>query len=785
MVKNYFKIAFRNLKKNKGFTAINIIGLAIGMAAAMLVMLWVNSEFSYDRFYSKTDRIYAVGNKDKWEDKTAIWFYTPKPMAATLKTEYPEIKNVTRVDLGTNFLLSNGEKKFSSEEGCFVDSAFLKIFDFTVLAGDANQALRSPTQIVLTRSLSNKLFGDESAVGQALKIDSMDIVTVGAVLDDIPDNSFMKDVTYLLPWTYMEKLGWADESWRNNSVQTFIELDSSANMSQFQQSIRGFLQRHAETTIENVVQPIRDQWLYSEYKRGKPTTSRIGIVHAFIAIAGFILLIAAINFMNLSTAQSEKRAKEVGVRKVIGAKKRNLIWQFMTESILVSIIAGVVALLIVLLALPTFSNLVSRELDLNFGNIYSWSIYISFVLFTGILAGSYPAFYLSSFIPIKVLKGRMVQLSNKLSIRKTLVIFQFCIAIILVISSTVLMEQIQYGHEREVGYEKKRLLNIRDQGSIYKHRDLIKNALIEQGIAAHVSRTSAPLTENNSTNPMEWEGKPIDDKTMFSRIAVDDDLVATAGLQIISGRDFDLQKFPTDSTAAVINEAALKVLNFSDPLGKRLRDGGKEFHIIGIIKDFVQESPFDPINPLVIQGAFSGTKTTNIKLNDNITTANAVAKIEKIFKEYNPDYPFEYNFVDEVYAAKFLETQQISKLSGLFTILTIFIACLGLFGLAAYMAENRTKEIGVRKLLGASVISITQMLSKEFVYLVLISCIVAFPLAYWASEKILNNYSYRINISWYIFLVAGVGAVIIAALTVSYQSIKAALANPVDSLRDE
>ncbi|MGO1519930.1 MAG: ABC transporter permease [Sphingobacterium sp.] len=761
MIRSYLKIAVRNLKKNKSFTAINIVGLAIGMAAAMLIMLWVKSEFTYDRFYSKTDQLYAVGNKAKWGGELAVWFYTPKPMAPAIATEYPEVKNVSRFNAVTTFLLTFDDKKLTSQRGAFVDSSFLDMFDFNVLAGDGNRALGHPTQIILTETLAHTIFGDENPIGQTVKIDSADVFTVGAVLEDIPDHSFMKKTTYLLPWRYMEKLGWSDDYWGNNSVQTYIEMDPLTNMDQFRKSFQGFLKRHTDTQIENIIQPIGEQWLYSEFNRGEPTTSRIGMVHTFIAIACFILIIACINFMNLSTAQSEKRAKEVGVRKVVGANKRLLIWQFLTESVLIAIISGLLALLLVALSLPAFSMLIDRQLTLDFGNFYFWSIFIGFVLLTGILAGSYPAFYLSSFIPVKVLKGKQLKISGGVSPRKILVISQFSIAIILIISTIVLRKQIQFAQDREVGYDKNRLINIIDQGDIYKNRALIKNTLVQQGIASHVSRTSSPLTENWSSSSLAWEGKSADDNTLFIRIAVDDGLVATAGLQLLAGRDFDLTKFPTDSTAVIINESAAKALNFKDPLGKQIGDSGIQWHIIGIVKDFIQESPYNPINPLVIQGVANGTSTTNIKLNENISTGDALAKIEKIFKEYNPDYPFEYKFVDEAYAAKFKETQQLGKLSSLFAFLTIFISCLGLFGLAAYMAENRTKEIGVRKVLGASVVSITRMLSKEFILMVCVSCLIAFPAAYGVMDSILNNYAYRITIGWDIFLISGAIALLI------------------------
>lgn len=785
MLKSYLKIAFRNLQKNKGFTAINIVGLAIGMAAAILIMLWVKSEFTYDRFYSKTDQIYAVGIKDVWGGEVVKHFYTPKPMAAALKTDFPEINNVARVNKGTGFLLTRGEIKLSKEQGVFVDSTFLKIFDYKVLAGNPVEALKKPNQIVLTKSFADRLFGQNNPLNQTIKLDSTQISTVSAIIEDIPDNSFMKGTTYLVPWTLLEKIGYSDDYWGNNSIQTYIELDQNVNIDQFQKNIKGFLQKHTENKAENFIEPIADKWLYSNYTdMGKPTSGRIVMVRSFIAIACFILIIACINFMNLSTAQSEKRAKEVGVRKVVGANKGLLIYQFLIESILIACIAGILALLITILVLPYFGHLISRTLTMPYTDFPFWSVFIVFILFTGILSGSYPAFYLSSFIPVKVLKGKLLHAQRNFNPRKVLVIVQFCIAIILIVTTIAIQKQIKHAQNREIGYNKDRLINIIDQGKIGKNKLLIKNALISSGIASNVSRTSAPLTENWSNNSMIWDGKPKDNNTMFTRFGVDDNLVNTAGLKLIAGRDFDLTKFPTDSSAMIINESAAKVFNFDDPIGKTIVDG-RDWHIIGVIKDFVQESPFNPITPLVIQGAFAGTTITNIRLSDHIETQDALVRMEKIFKEYNPEYPFEYAFVDANYAKKFKDFNQLGKLSSLFALLTIFISCLGLYGLTAYMAETRTKEIGVRKVLGASIISITKMLSREFLIMVLLSCLIAFPIAYYISDDMLSSYTYRIQITWDIFLIAGSGAFVLTLLTVSYQSIKAAMVNPVRSLKDE
>jgi len=786
MFKNYFKIAWRNLWKNKGYSLLNIGGLSIGMAAAILILIWVNSELSYDRFYAKKDQLYIVGNKDIWNDKVEVWFSTPKPMASAIKTEFPEIKNVSRVSSADGFLMSVDEKKIVAGAGIFVDSAFLNMFDFPVLAGDVKQALRKPTEMILTESLALSLFGSTDVVGKIVKLDSVDNFTIGAVLKEMPSNTIFKNTKYILPWSYMEKLGFSDDNWGNNSVSTFVEVEKTANSAHLAGNFKDFTKRHSEATRENVLKSVSDMWLYGKYENGNVVGGRIEMVRVFFLIACFILLIACINFMNLSTAQSEKRAKEVGVRKVVGAQKVSLINQFLTESIVLALISGALAILLVLLSLSAYSSLVDRKLSIDFTSIEFWLFFIGFILATGLLAGSYPAFFLSSFQPIKVLKGRIHHVAHKVSARKILVVVQFCIAVILIICTLVIRKQIQYGQDRESGYGKDKLIYVLDQGEINKKFPLIKQALLEQGVATSISRMMSPLTQRwSNSSGFYWEGKSEDNSTIFNRTTADDNIVKTAGFTLLAGRDFDLSIYPTDSSAVILNETAAKAMNFKDPIGKIIKDNGRDWQVIGVIKDFIQESPYEAISPLVIEGAYGWTSTSHIKFAPNLSLREALDKTEKIFKKFNPDYPFEYEFIDESYALKFEESKQIGKLSTLFAGLTIFISCLGLFGLAAYMAENRTKEIGIRKVLGASVLSITNLLTKEFMLLVSISCLIAFPIAYWAMDMFLGNYQYRITLGWSVFIIAGLGALVIALITVSSQAIRAAIANPVDNLRDE
>ena len=784
---NYIKIAWRNLKKNKGFTAINIIGLAIGMAAAMLIFIWVRSELTHDRMYPKTDQIYTVGNKDYWGDKLEVWFSTPKPLAAALKADYPEeVNHVTRINTAAGFLFAVGDKKINSFSGLFVDTSFFNMFDLKVLAGDPVQAIHQPTAIVVTENFAKNLFAHTDVIGKTVKIDSVDYFTIAAVLANPPSNSFMTKTSYFLPWKYMEKIGYDDQNWGNNSITTMVEFKAGTNVNSLRNSFKGLTQRHHEATRENLLQPLKDAWLYNKYVDGKARGGRIEIVRIFTVIAAFILLIACINFMNLSTAQSERRAKEVAVRKVVGAKRGSLIFQFLTESILIALFAGIIAVIIVFLSLPAYSTLVDRKLTLELGNLYFWIFFIGFILFTGVLAGSYPAFYLSSFQPIKVLKGKLAVLLGTVNPRKLLVVSQFVIAIVLIISTLGIRKQIQYGQDRALGFNKERLLYIYEQGDIAAKSELIKNELIAKGIASSVTRSMSPITQRwSNSNGMHWEGKAENNTVIINRTTADDKIVETAGLTLIAGRDFDLKTYPTDSSGIIINATAAKLMGFKDPLGKIIYDNDREWHVVGVIKDFIQESPFDPINPLMIEGAHGNMNVTHIKIKESMPTQEALKGMEAIYKTFNPDYPFDYQFVDEEYAMKFDESVKIGQLASLFASLTILISCLGLVGLAAFMAENRTKEIGIRKVLGASIFNLTKLLSMEFMVLVLIACGIAFPFAYWAMDSFLTKYTYRINIGFDIFLIAGFSALLITLLSVSYQSLKAACTNPVNSLRDE
>ena len=790
MIKNFFKIAFRNLQRNKGFSFINIAGLAIGMASAVLILLWIQNELSHDKFHEKIDRIYVANNRDKFNGELWAWNNTPKILGPAIKEQYPsDVEDVVRKNFAI-FLMTVGDKHFTIR-GNFVDSGFLNVFTFPLLEGRKDNALSGSYNIVITKKLANKLFGDEEAIGKTIRIDSVDNFTVTGVLNDLPNNTSF-DFEYLLPWSYMKRIKQDDDSWGNNSIQTYILLKPGIAQKSFDEKVKNITISHTSSskspsTTQVFTQPFADQWLYSKAENGKYVGGRIEQVKLFGIIAIFILLIACINFMNLSTARSEKRAKEVGIRKVVGAQKGSLIFQFIAESILLSFLAALLAIFIVQLSLGGYNTLVGKELYINYGDISFWLAAIAFILFTGLLAGSYPAFFLSSFQPVKVLKGTLQSGKALVTPRKILVVMQFTFAIALIICTMIIVQQIRYAQARELGYKKDKLMYTFLQGDNEKHYQLIKNDLLNSGAVLAVTKSMSPITQRYSDGwGYTWPGsKPGDEKQDFVKFSSDADFVKTMGVELLAGRDIDIKSFPTDSTAMLLNEAAVKVMGLKNPVGTTIKDDEQQHHVVGIIKDFIFESPYQKIQPLMVEGPGAWFNVIHYKLNPAISTEKTVATVRSIFNKYNPDYGFDYHFVDEEYAQKFEQEKRSGTLAALFAGLTIFISCLGLFGLASYMAQNRLKEIGVRKVLGASVASITTLLSKDFLMLVMIAFLIASPIAWYAMISWLKTYSYRINVEWWVFAGTALITIIITLATISFQAIKAAVSNPVKSLRTE
>jgi len=786
MITNYLKIAWRNLLRNKSFSLLNIFGLSIGLAVTALILLWVNYELGFNQFHEKKDRIYEVFNKYEVDGEIWTWNSTPKIMASVIKKDYPEVEEVSRYFYENTFLFSKGDKNIKSN-GTIVDPSFLKIFSFPLIEGNIETVLDDVNALVVTETFAKKMFGDEPAMGQIVKMDNTDTFKVTGILKDLPSNTEF-NFEYLIPWAYLKQKGYDDKNWGNNSIATYVLLQEGTNYNAFSEKIKTLRESYDKDAPNMVtyLYPYTRSHLYSEFENGIEVGGLIDSIRLFAIIAIIVLVIACINFMNLSTARSEKRAKEVGVRKVVGARKKALVWQFLGESILISALAAVVALVLVVMVLPAFSTLINTELQIDWTAPSFWGITIAIILFTGVLAGSYPALYLSAFKPSAVLKGTFSKINTLITPRKVLVVIQFSVAIVLITATIVVKQQISNVQNRKLGYSKDHLIYIQMEGDVEKNYAGIKAELLEGGIASSISKTNSPITESWSNSwGFEWPGKNPDNKTLVHRLVADDAIIKTIGLRLKKGRDLDLKKYPTDSTAAILNESAVELMGFDEPLGQTIKDNGTDWHIIGVVEDFVFNSPFQHIEPMVIEGAKAWFTMIHIKFNSNRSVADNLAATEDIFKKYNPNYPFNYDFVDADYAQKFTSEQRIEKLASLFTVLTILISCLGLFGLASYMAQNRIKEIGVRKVLGASVSGITTLLSKDFLKLVAISLLIAIPVSWYGMNQWLQDFAYRIELSWWIFGLAGLLALAIAFATVSYQAVKAARTNPAKSLRTE
>lgn len=785
MFKNHLKIAWRNLTRNKSFSLLNVLGLSIGLSVTALILLWVSYELNVDRFHENKDRIYQVYNKYEVGGEIWTWNSTPKIMAPVIKEDYPEIEAVSRFFYDNTLLFSKEEKKIKST-GTMVDPDFLKIFSFPLAEGSIETVFEEVNSVVITQDLAKKLFGNASAIGKIVKVDNTESFKVTGVLENLPVNSEFT-FEFLIPWSYLKQKGWDDENWSNNSVATFVLLKKGTDHSVFSEKIKT-LRREYDLKSPDMITymyPFTRSNLYAEFENGNEVGGKIVAIRLFTTIAIIVLIIACINFMNLSTARSEKRAKEVGIRKTIGAYKASLIKQFIGESLLISLLSALIGLVIVVMALPSFSQLVGQELILDWSNPWFWVAFFSIVFVTGILAGSYPALYLSSFRPASVLKGTFRKINAHITPRKVLVVGQFTVSIVLITATIVVKQQLSHAQKRSTGYLKDRLIYVPIEGETLDKYELIKKELLASEAASSVTKTMSPITENwsNSWN-ISWPGKDREDKTLIFRFNADDDVIETFGLELVEGRDFDKRRFPTDSTAMIINEAAAKHMGFDKPIGMEIEDDGQKWHVIGVVKNFIMTSPFRKIEPMIIHSRW-GNNFVDIKLNSNRNVAENLAQVEEVFKKHNPKYPFDYKFVDSEYARKFEDEKQTEELSSLFTLLTMLISCLGLFGLASYMAENRIKEIGVRKVLGASVQSVTALLSKDFLKLVSVSIVLAIPLSWYIMGKWLEEFAYRISLSWWTFGIAGVLAMAIALLTVSYQAIKAAKENPIKSLRTE
>jgi len=795
MIKNYIKVAWRNFLKNKGYSAINIAGLAVGMAVALLIGLWVFNEYSYDRFLPNADRLYQVKmNLTSQHAGTFTQNALALPLADVLRQDYPEFEYVAEATWSGTRGLVVGDKKLYID-GSTVGPHFLKMFQFPLIKGNGNDVFKDPLSIVLTASTAKALFNDADPIGKIVKIDNLNNVKVAGVLKDLPENSSLQ-FNYLLPFSYNEHTPYWEKSarsnWGNKSYKVYAMLKPGATYAQVAAKIKPVVYNHAEVMRpakpEVIMQPIKDWHLYSEYENGVPVGGFIDYVRMFSIIGVLVLLIACINFMNLSTARSEKRAREVGVRKAMGSLKRELVFQFLTESVLVAILSFCLAVIMVQLALPSFNQLTGKSISVPYTNPMFWVVMASYVLFTGLLAGSRPAFYLSSFNTVKVLKGTMVIGKAASLPRKVLVVAQFACSVALIISTVIIYQQIQHAKNRPIGYDINRLVMSDMSDDLNKNYDALKNEMLQTGLINNVAYASSPVTNvYQHTTVFDWPQKNAGEEALnTATVRVSDNYFKTSGMQLLQGHDFS-SSWQQDTSRVLINEAAVKRMGLKKPLGQKIKwNGGPEagVEVIGVVKDALMDSPFIPVEATIFShGSMGNVAVYNLKANADVQTS--IKKIGQIFDKYNPAYPFSYRFADDAYAEKFNLEVLVGKLAGVFATLAIFISCLGLFGLAAYVAEQRTKEIGIRKVLGASIAQVWLLLSTDFVVLVLISCLLASPVAYYFLHGWLLKYQYRISIEPEVFIATAIAAVAITLLTISFQAIKAALTNPVKSLRSE
>ncbi|GAB4035754.1 ABC transporter permease [Spirosoma jeollabukense] len=799
MLRNYLKIAFRNLARNKVSSFINIGGLAVGMAVSILIGLWIFDELSFNKYHKNYARIAQVMQHQTINGETFTGSSIPIPLANELRTTYGDnFKHVLLSSWTEGHILSVGDKKFW-RTGNYIEPEAPDLFSLTMIKGTKN-GLNEPYSIMLAESVAKAFFGDTDPIGKLLKIDNQIAVKVTGVYENLPDNSQLSNLDYMVPWQVNIAIrDWVKNSqvkWDNNSFQLFVQLADQADMAQVSAKIKDAKLTNVDKGLakfkpEIFLQPMSNWHLYSEFKNGINVGGQIQFVWLFGLIGVFVLLLACINFMNLSTARSEKRAKEVGIRKAVGSVRSQLIGQFLSESLLVVFIAFVISLLLVQLVLPFFNEVASKKMTLLWATPLFWLVGIGFTVLTGLLAGSYPAFYLSSFQPVKVLKG--TGSSSRFRVgrfaavpRKVLVVVQFTVSVTLIIGTVIVFRQIQFAQNRPIGYSRNGLLYVQTTTpDIHTHYDVFRADLIKSGAVTEIAESESPLTGIwNVNGGFDWDGKDPNQQPDFAIVGVSYEFGKTVGWQFKEGRDFT-REFGTDSSAMVINEAAVKFMGLKNPVGKVIREGNLRYKIIGIIKDMVMESPYEPARQTFFYLGTFASNFINIRLNPNISASEAVSKIGVVFQKYNPTAPFDYKFADQEYAKKFAAEERIGTLASVFAILAIFISCLGLFGLASFVAEQRTKEIGVRKVLGASVLNVWSLLSKDFVVLVLISFVIAAPVAWYFLHNWLQKYEYRTDISWWIFAASGVGALLVTLLTVSFQSIKVALMNPVKSLRSE
>jgi putative ABC transport system permease protein len=789
MFRNYLKSYLRNLWKNRTYTFLNIAGLAVGITCSTLIFLWIEDEFNWDHQFAKKQWLYQVEDNQTYDGTTYTFSATPGPLAPGLKADIPGIAATSHLTWTNKTLFSLNDKPLY-EDGNYCDASFLSMFNLNFTEGNPATALSDIHSLVISRSMATAFFGAADPMGKTLRMNNADRYTITGVFGDLPENT-----SFRFKWLGNYQAFYKDnqwlQQWGSNGIMTFVELKPSANPVAINKLLTNYVQTKSPgAAMKGFIFPMSEWRLYSSFKNGKqdPSNGRIKYVRIFTIIAWIILLIACINFMNLATASSERRAREVGVRKVLGAGKGKLIGQFIGESLLMAFLAVIVAIGLTALALPAFNSLVEKQLSLGLLNPVHLAGLLAIGLLCGLLAGSYPSFYLSSFNPVSVLKGLKLKTGGgAVYIRRGLVILQFATSIVFIITTIIIYQQLQYVQHREMGYEKQGLFYMQVQGKMNEHFAAIRNDLIQTGFIRDATLSSNPVLQlGSNTGDFDWAGKDPNKQVLITVENASPQYISTMGMRLSAGRDFH-EIAAQDSNSVIINETLAHIINKGSAVGSRItRNEGKDkYQVIGVIKDFVYNDMYQSAAPLMLFCDPNNTFVMSVRLKTNADVPQALAATGKVLKADNPGYPFEYKFVDQEFENQFKTETLTGQLSGLFAALAIFISCLGLFGLAGYAAERRTKEIGVRKVLGASVLKLTSLLSRDFLILVLLSCVIAFPIAGLISHNWLKSYAYRTGINWVVFIMAGAGAGLIALMTVSFITIRASLANPIKSLRTE
>ncbi|MDJ1466592.1 ABC transporter permease [Xanthocytophaga flava] len=808
MLRNYAMIAFRNLVRQKGYAFINIAGLAVGMTVAMLIGLWVYDELSFNQYHQNYNHIARVMNQVTDEQELHTGNSLQYPLAVELKNAYgDQFTHLLKASWTQSYILSHRDAKVS-KIGIYIEDGAPEMLTLKMLRGTWT-GLRDPHAIMLSESTAKALFGDKEPLNQLIKINASIDVKVTGVYEDVPQNTEFHEIQFFAPfdlWVSMND--WIEKravnDWNNHFLRVYAQIKPNTSFEKVSNTIKDTelnkiknlegLQEQVAHHPQIFLHPMSQWHLYGSFEKGLPEKGPIQMVWLVGIIGGFVLLLACINFMNLSTARSEKRAREVGIRKTLGSLREQLISQFLGESYLVVLFAFCLSLLLTQLSLPWFNLIANKDMHMLWANPWFWLTSVGFIGLTGLLAGSYPALYLSSFHPVKVLKGTLHIGRSASTPRRLLVVLQFTVSVTLIICTIVVYQQIQFAKNRPVGYDRKGLITMEMKSSdFYGKYDLLRTTLQKTGVVTEMSESMGKVTEVASGNGgFSWKGQTQNKDKDFGTLTVTPEHGKTVGWQFVAGRDFS-RELASDSSGMVINEAAARYMGLKNPVGEPVSwtwsqsQKIKQYRILGVIKDMVMDSPYEPIKPTLfyIQGFNGSVSWINIRLNPRVSTSQALSKIEAVFKKLIPTAPFDYQFVDQDYAKKFAEEERIGKLASVFALLAIFISCLGLFGLASFVAEQRTKEIGIRKVLGATILNIWQLLSKDFVLLITLSFVISTPIAWYFLNNWLQTYEYRTHISWWIFAVTGAGALVITLLTVSFQSIKVALMNPVKSLRNE